>query len=118
MRWQIELLFKLRKSQGQLAVSRSEQPWRQLCEIYAKLLGLLIQHGLWPLGCWERPDRSLVQAEQIVQHFALGLALASRTQPEQRLNVLQRCLATVGRLNKRRQGPSTVEGLLAPEALA
>lgn len=32
-RWQIELLFKLWKSQAQLAQSRSEKPWRHLCEI-------------------------------------------------------------------------------------
>ncbi len=120
VRWQIELLFKLWKGHGQLAVSRSAQPWRRLCEIYAKLLGLLIQHWLWLLGAWERPDRSLVQAAQIVQQFALSLALALavRTRLEHLLATLQRCLANVGRLNKRRQKPSTFQRLRAAEALA
>lgn len=32
VRWQIELLFKLCKSEGGLAESRSANPWRVLCE--------------------------------------------------------------------------------------
>jgi hypothetical protein len=119
VRWQIELLFKVWKSQGQLAHSRSQKPWRQLCEIYAKLLGLLIQHWLWLLGAWERPDRSLVQAAQVVQRFALSLAVAlpAPTQLEQLLATLQRCLAVSGRLNKRQRKPSTFQRLTAVEAL-
>jgi len=33
MRWQIELLFKLWKSQGRVDESRSTKPWRILCEV-------------------------------------------------------------------------------------
>ena len=44
VRWQIELLFKLWKSHGQLDKSRSDNPWRVLCELYAKLIAMLIQH--------------------------------------------------------------------------
>src|SRR5262249_10331902 len=39
-RWQIELLFKLWKSHARLDESRSANPWRQLTEVYAKLLGV------------------------------------------------------------------------------
>jgi len=42
-RWQIELLWKLWKSQGRIDESRSNKPWRILCEIYAKLLGMAHQ---------------------------------------------------------------------------
>jgi Transposase DDE domain len=45
-RWQIELLFKLWKSQGKLLVSGSADPIRQQCEGYAKLLGVLVAHWL------------------------------------------------------------------------
>src|SRR5215210_8521574 len=37
-RWQIELIFKLWKTHGQIDQSRSDKPWRVLCEVYAKLL--------------------------------------------------------------------------------
>jgi hypothetical protein len=120
VRWQMELLFKLWKSQGQLGVSRSAQPWRQLGEIYAKLLGLVVQHWLLLMGCWDRPDRSLVQAAYLVQKFALSLALAlsSRDTLDPLLDIIQRCLSTVGRLNKRRKKPATFQRLAALEALA
>jgi Transposase DDE domain len=38
VRWQVELAFKLAKSQAGLARSTSEKPERVLCELYAKLL--------------------------------------------------------------------------------
>jgi hypothetical protein len=120
VRWQMELLFKLWKSEGRLATSRSGQAWRQLCEIYAKLLGLVVQHWLLLIGCWDRPDRSLVKAAQTIQSFALPLALAlgHRADLERLLLQLQRCLATVGRINKRQAKPSTFQRLAALEALA
>jgi hypothetical protein len=43
-RWQIELLFKLWKQQALLDEWSSDKPWRILCEVYSKLLAMLIQH--------------------------------------------------------------------------
>jgi hypothetical protein len=43
-RWPIELLFKLWKSDGHVDESRSAKPYRMLCEVYAKLLIMLMQH--------------------------------------------------------------------------
>ena len=116
-RWQIELLFKLWKSHGHLAQSRSAKPWRQLCEIYAKLLGLLLQHWLWLLGGWDKPDRSLFKAAQVTQQFALSLAcaLSDRKQLQAVLLTLQRCLAAGCRTNKRQQHPATFQRLLEIE---
>jgi DDE family transposase len=44
LRWQVELLFKLWKSQGRLDESAGCKPYRVLCELLAKLLGLVVQH--------------------------------------------------------------------------
>jgi Transposase DDE domain len=69
-RWQIELLFKLWKQQGQIDEWRSQKPWAILCEVYAKLIAMVFQHWLLLLGCWQLPDRSLVKASQAVRTFA------------------------------------------------
>ncbi len=44
VRWQIELLFELWKSDGPLDEWRTANPWRVLTECFARLLALLIQH--------------------------------------------------------------------------
>jgi hypothetical protein len=113
-RWQIELLFKLWKSHAHLAQSRSAKPWRQLCEIYAKLVGLLLQHWLWLLGGWDQPDRSLFKAAQVTQQFAVSLAcaLSNRKQLQAVLLTIQRCLAAGCRTNKRQHHPATFQQLL------
>jgi hypothetical protein len=72
-RWQIECLFKLWKSDGQLATSRSQDPYRVWCEFYAKLLACLVQHWITLVGCWQRLDRSLYQATQVIRKRALCL---------------------------------------------
>ena len=65
-RWQIERLFKLWKNQAQRAQSRSNQPWRRLCEIYCKLIGVLVQYWISLAGTWRNPRRRLVKAAQVV----------------------------------------------------
>jgi len=57
-RWQIERLFKRWKSHAKLEVSRSNNPFRYLCEIYTKLLACLVQHWIILMGCWNYPNRS------------------------------------------------------------
>jgi hypothetical protein len=47
LRWQVELLFKLWKGSGRLDESAADKPYRVLCELLAKLLGLVVQH--WAL---------------------------------------------------------------------
>ena len=45
-RWQMEILYKLWKQYGRLDEWRTGNQWRILCELYAKLIGLLLQHWL------------------------------------------------------------------------
>jgi hypothetical protein len=119
-RWQIELLFKLWKSLGRLDESRSAQPWRQLCELYAKMLALLVQHWLLLLSCWEYPDRSLMQAAQTIQRYATSLALALRSCKRlgEVIVSIQQCLQTGCRITRRRKHPSTYQLLLDRNSLA
>ena len=41
-RWHMELLYKLCKHDGQLDQWRTGNPWRVLCEVYAKLMSALV----------------------------------------------------------------------------
>jgi hypothetical protein len=116
-RWQIELLFKLWKSHGQIDASRSRKPWRVLSEVFAKLLAMVVQHWLVLTGCWGYPDRSLVKAAQTVRPHALHLASALDSLPllEQAIGVIHRCLAAGCRLNRRKTKPNTYQLLIDPD---
>jgi len=65
-RWQIELLFKLWKEHGLLDQWNTSQPWHILCEVYAKLLALVVQHWFLLLSCWDDPHRSLTGVAEVL----------------------------------------------------
>lgn len=73
-RWQIELLWKLWKMQGGLDEWQTTNEARILCEIYAKLLGLLVQHWVLLLTCWEDPHRSWITVSEIIRDQTVVLA--------------------------------------------
>jgi len=114
-RWQIELLFKLWKSHGRIDESRSAKPWRVLCDVYAKLLAMVVQHWVTLISLWDYPDRSLVKAAQTVQKYALQLAtnLWHHGRTEETLELIARCLKRGCRINRRKTHPNTYQLLLA-----
>jgi hypothetical protein len=115
-RWQVELLFKLWKSQGHIAVWRTRNRWRILTEVYAKLVAMLIKHWLFLVGCWAAPDRSLVKAAAVVSRWALHLLSVLSSQ--QRLTeAIERVAASMGagcRMNRRRTHPNAYQRWLDP----
>lgn len=114
VRWQVELLFKLWKSEGLLDQSRSKQPLRILAEVYAKLLGLLLQHWLILLSCWQRPEKSLVKAASTIRFNVpvLIVALKGWLDLESAIEQIQSTIALGCRMNPRRKAPNTYQLLL------
>jgi hypothetical protein len=69
-RWQIELLFKLWKSDLHLDEWRMQSPTRLLCTIFGKLLAAVVTHWLLLIGCWHNPRRSLRRAMPTIRGIA------------------------------------------------
>ena len=66
-RWQIELLFKLWKQHALLDEWKASSPWRILCEVYAKLLAMVVQHWFLLLSCWDDPHHSLPAVAEVLR---------------------------------------------------
>jgi len=116
VRWQIELLFKLWKSHGGLDQSRSGQAYRVLCEVYAKLLAMVVQHWLLLMGGGGFSVRSQRKAARVVRRQAVRVAAALGRRRELRrvLRLLAGLLRRCGRVNRRRRRPSTYQTVVNP----
>lgn len=115
VRWQIELVFKVFKSEGKIDQTRSENPCRVLCELYAKLLGMVVQQ--WAL---------LAAGYVMLQHSARRASRRLRRRARRLLRAL-RSLAALGeevmrlaavlerscRIQRRKVTPSTLDRLIA-----
>jgi hypothetical protein len=115
LRWQIELIFKLWKSQAGLKHLAGLRPGRILCEIYAKLIGLLLTHFLIaPLRLWyidQRIEISLSKAHSILQHCLSNLLPALNqdlTALQIQLEDLFQRILRLARKDKRVKSPSSL----------
>ena len=73
VRWQIELMFKCFKSVGKVHVSRSQKPYRILCEVYAKLMAALLRHWGMLVAGWRCTQHSLMKTATLIGTYARAL---------------------------------------------
>jgi len=112
VRWQIELMFKLFKSHGQIDQSRSEKPDRILCEVYAKLIAMIIEHWILLVGGWRYPQYSLQKAAKVVAKYALAIAAAYISSVKRLIETFEdvkRALSNGCRISGRKSKPSTFQ---------
>jgi hypothetical protein len=113
VRWQIELLFKLWKSQNLLDNWRTTNPWRILCEVYAKLIAVVIQHWLMLMGDGHALPKSIVQMSRTISKKAWHLASVLPHRPAllQALNDLYRCFSFGCRISRSTSSPPSFQRL-------
>jgi hypothetical protein len=117
VRWQIELVFKVFKSEGGLERTQARSRERVLSELYAKLLAMvvvrwvLLAAGFQPLRHSGQPAARRVQKRA----GALVRALGSRRQLSHEVKELARRLSA-GKIQKHHQQPSTLDRLAALDA--
>lgn len=89
-RWQIELLFKLWKSDLHLDQWTSTNCHRILSEIYGKLIAAVVTHWLLLVACWHHPRRSFRLAIHSIR--ALAWQIANSLHSHSQLNHVFRAL--------------------------
>jgi hypothetical protein len=107
----MEILYKLWKQYGQIDEWQTANRWRILCELYAKLIGLLLQHWLITLFAWQDEQRSLVKLARVVRDTACSLleALSGSRSLCSVLQGLQRRMRSGCQMNKRKKHPNSAQ---------
>lgn len=114
LRWQVELIFKLWKSQCKLDRVAGLRRERVLCELYAKMIGIVMTHFFMaPLRLTKECELSLVKARQTFQRNVMSLAKAigQLAQLTQAIETLCTRILKFGLKNKRKKHPSTCRRL-------
>ena len=120
LRWQIELLFKLWKSHNLLEAHRTEDPVRQLVELYSRMTAAVIQHWLLLTTFWSDPLLSLTKAARLIRDELSQLIPLSRQLPELIALLTHWRTRFQGRaqLDKRKTKPSNPQLIATPELLS
>lgn len=115
VRWQIELLFKLWKSVGRIDHFRTDNPWRVLCQLYAKLIGMVLLHWFLLASVWHFPDRSIFKAAQGIRRhlFMIALAVKDRDLLISTLTRMVDSLKSGSRIKASKKDPRTFQIILA-----
>ena len=90
---------------------RTHNRWRVLCELYAKLIGAVLQHWLMVLSAWPDPRRSLVKLAQVVRQTSWTLirVLAGRGRMCSALRRIGRRMQSGCRMNTRQKRPNSAQ---------
>ena len=119
-RWQIELLFKLWKSHNHLAQRETDaSPQRQMAVLYAKLIGVIVQHWMLLSATWNNAQRSLRKAAAILRDWIVLLTevLDDHSRLCDLLRRLEEAIAKTARVSRRRKHPSLFQLLENAELL-
>lgn len=113
-RWQIELLFKLWKSQGGIDEWTGLKPAKILCQVYTKLIAMVVQHWTVLVSSWDHVDRSLVKLSQTIKKYAWAMAeaIGNRAAVRRIIDKLRTICEKGCRMNKRKKHPNTFQRLL------
>ncbi len=116
VRWQVELIFKVWKSEAQVDRVAGRRRERVLCELYAKLIGVVVTHLLSAPLRWVERELSLTKAYQVLQRLAIRLAqsLTDLCQLAQQLTTLQNRWLKFGLKDRRKTRLSTFAELRQP----
>ena len=120
LRWQIELLFKLWKSVGEIDNSRSGKPYRHLCELYAKLIAMTLKQWLFVPSVWQYENRSLTKSSKTIQLHLMRLATALNNERMLTRVIKDICnsLSSGSRINRSRKSPRTFQKMGSLEAVS
>jgi hypothetical protein len=117
VRWQIELVFRVFKSEGGIEKTQARSRERVLCELYAKLLAMVVLRWLLLAAGFVQLVHSGQPAARRVKRRAgaLAQALSSRRRLSQQIEVLAQQMRTC-KIQKHHRRPSTLDRLTALDA--